>query len=105
MKNAETQLNDQQAAIARDLAQALGATKPLAIFDLETTGTYVRADRIVEIAIVRIDVDRTAAYKVRRLNPEMPIPADATAVHGISDADLAAEPTFRPRGRPRKDQK
>ena len=95
MQNAETKLNDQQAAIARELAQALGATKPLAVFDLETTGTYVRADRIVEFAVLRIDVDGTATYKVRRLNPEMPIPADATAVHGISDADVAAEPTFR----------
>ncbi len=95
MENAETKLNDQQAAIARDLARALGANKPLAVFDLETTGTYVRADRIVEFAVLRIDVDGTATYKVRRLNPEMPIPADATAVHGISDADVAAEPTFR----------
>jgi len=87
--------NDQQASIARDLAQALGAKKPLAVFDLETTGTYVRSDRIVEIAILRIDVDGTATYKVRTFNPEMPIPADATAVHGISDEDVAAEPTFR----------
>jgi len=95
MENGETQLTDQQAAIARDLAQALGTNKPLAVFDLETTGTYVRSDRVVEIAILRIDVDGTATYKVRRLNPEMSIPADATAVHGISDADVAAEPTFR----------
>jgi len=94
MHNAETQLDEQQTAVARDLARALGATKPLAVFDLETTGTYVRSDRIVEIAILRIDTDGTATYKVRRLNPEIPIPEDATAVHGISDADVAAEPTF-----------
>lgn len=95
MQNDETRLTDQQAAIARDLAHALGTNKPLAVFDLETTGTNVRSDRVVEIAILRIDVDGTGTYKVRRLNPEMPIPADATAVHGISDADVAAEPTFR----------
>ena len=53
MQNGETQLTDQQAAIARNLAQALGAKKPLAVFDLETTGTYVRSARVVEIAIPR----------------------------------------------------
>lgn len=94
MQNGETQLTDQQAAIARNLAQALGAKKPLAVFDLETTGTYVRSARVVEIAILRIEVNGTATYKVCRLNPEMPIAADATAVHGISDADVVAEPTF-----------
>ena len=94
MQNGETQLTEQQAVIARDLAQALGAKKPLAVFDLETTGTYVSSARIVEIAILRIEVDGTATYKALRLNPEMPIPADATAVHGISDADVVAEPVF-----------
>jgi len=95
MDNLETKLSAQQTTIAQNLAQALATNKPLAVFDLETTGTYIRADRVVEIAILRIDPDGTAAYKVRRVNPEMPIPADATAVHGISDADVAAEPTFR----------
>jgi len=95
MQDAETNLTAEQATIAQNLAQALGSNKPLAVFDLETTGTYVRSDRIVELAILRVDPDGTATYKLRRVNPEMPIPPDATAVHGISDADVAAEPTFR----------
>jgi len=95
MQDDETNLTANQITIAENLAKALGSNKPLAVFDLETTGTYVRSDRIVELAILRIDPDGTATYKLRRVNPEMPIPPDATAVHGISDADVAAEPTFR----------
>lgn len=89
------QLDEDQLAVARELVQTLGAQRPLAVFDLETTGTYPRSDRIVEIAILRIEPDGASTYKVRRLNPEMPIPAGATVVHGIHDEDVAGEPTFR----------
>jgi DNA polymerase-3 subunit epsilon len=69
-------------------------THPLAILDLETTGTDILNDRIVEIAVVTLHPDGTRTAKVRRINPERPIPAEATAVHGISDADIATAPRF-----------
>ena len=73
----------------------LALTRPLVCFDLETTGVNTRHDRVVEICIVKIDVDGSREVRTRRLNPTIPIPAGATAVHGISDADVADEPTFR----------
>ncbi len=73
----------------------LKLTRPLVFFDLETTGTNITHDRIVEISIVKLMPDGTVVERSRRLNPEMPIPAEATAVHHITDDDVAAEPTFR----------
>ncbi len=69
--------------------------RPLIFFDLETTGVNPNRDRIVEISVVKLFPDGRRNVRTRRLNPEMPIPPEATAVHGISDADVAAEPTFR----------
>lgn len=69
--------------------------RPLIVFDLETTGIDTSKDRIVEICFLKIHPDGTREVKTRRINPEMPIPKEATAVHGISDADVANEPTFR----------
>lgn len=70
-------------------------TRPLAVIDLETTGVNITKDRIVEVAVVRIELDGTRSSRVRRVNPERPIPPEATLVHGITDADVAGEPTFR----------
>ena len=70
-------------------------TRPLAVFDIESTGLNVTQDRIVEIAVVRIEMDGTRTRRVRRINPERPIPPEVTLVHGITDADVANEPTFR----------
>lgn len=67
----------------------------LAIFDLEATGLNVTQDRIVEIAIVKIAPDGSRSDFHHRVNPEVPIPAEATAIHGISDADVANSPTFK----------
>lgn len=72
----------------------LNLTKPIVFFDLETTGTNVTQDRIVEISIIKVFPDGKEFEKTRRINPEMPIPAEATAVHHITDADVANEPTF-----------
>lgn len=72
----------------------LNLIKPLAVFDLETTGTNVANDRIVEICIIKINPDGKEQSLVQRLNPGIPIPPEATAVHGISDMDVALEPTF-----------
>lgn len=69
--------------------------RPIVFFDLETTGTSVAKDRIVEIALVRLNTDGSREKKLRRLNPGMPIPPEATAIHGISDADVADAPGFR----------
>ena len=72
----------------------LALTRALSALDLETTGTDVRADRIVEVAVLTVYPGGTAVPFVRRVNPGRPIPAGATAVHGISDADLAGAPPF-----------
>lgn len=74
---------------------SLRLKRPLAFFDLESTGIDPARDRIVEIAVVRIDPDGTRETRTRRVNPECPIPAEATAVHGIRDDDVRGEPSFR----------
>ena len=76
------------------MARTLKLERPLAVFDIESTGIVPQRDRIVELAVIRIDPDGSIRKTVRRLNPQMPIPAGATAVHGISDADVADAPSF-----------
>lgn len=73
----------------------LNLNRPLVFFDLETTGTNIIHDRIVEISVVKLMPDGQVHERTRRINPEMPIPAEATAIHHITDADVASEPTFR----------
>lgn len=73
----------------------LNLTRPLVFFDLETTGTNITHDRIVEISIVKVMPDGTDTERTRRINPGMTIPAEATAVHHITDADVANEPSFK----------
>ncbi len=69
--------------------------RSIAIFDLETTGRDPSRDKIVEIGVLRIDPDGNRVERCRRINPECPIPAEATAVHGIRDEDVRDEPPFR----------
>lgn len=73
----------------------LNLNRPLAFFDLETTGVNVGADRIVEIAILKAMPDGTEQIKTLRINPEMPIPLASSLIHGIYDKDIANEPTFK----------
>lgn len=73
----------------------LQLTKPLAVIDLETTGVSLGSDRIIEIAIVKIMPDGKKLVKRKLINPEMPIPAASTEIHGITDAMIADAPTFR----------
>lgn len=73
----------------------LNLGKPLCFFDLESTGVDVGKDRIVEIAILKVYPDGHTERYTRRVNPEMPIPPQASAVHHIFDADVALEPTFK----------
>lgn len=74
---------------------ALQLKRPLAIFDLETTGVNIASDRIVEIAIVRIQLDGSQQVKRKLINPGMPIPEAATAVHKITNDMVKNEPTFK----------
>lgn len=69
--------------------------RPLAIFDLEATGLNITSDRIVEIAIIRIDPDGKKMTYERRINPEMEISKEATEVHGISNEDVANAPKLK----------
>lgn len=69
--------------------------RPLAVIDLETTGTNVASDRIIEIAIIKVFPDKTTQSKVKRINPGMPIPAGSTAIHGIKDEDVKDAPSFK----------
>lgn len=73
--------------------------RPLAFLDLETTGLRPRVDRIVELAVLRISPGGDVTEKVRRFDPGVPIPPEATAVHGITDEDVADRPPFAARAR------
>jgi len=69
--------------------------RPLVFIDVETTGLNPYSDRIVEFSILKIHPDGSEDYKSYRVNPGIPIPSEATAIHGITDADVADEPLFR----------
>jgi len=58
--------------------------RPIAFIDVETTGTNPHSDRVVELSILRIQPDGKEEYKSHRVNPGVPIPPEATAVHGIT---------------------
>lgn len=74
--------------------RTLHLQRPLVFFDLETTGLDVERDRIVELGFVKLMPDGERQTRSRRIHPGVPIPPEATAVHGISDADVADCPTF-----------
>lgn len=73
----------------------LKLTKPIVFFDLETTGVNIATDRIVEISILKIFPNGTQESKTWLVNPEIEIPAEATAVHGITNEKVVTEPTFK----------
>ena len=73
----------------------LNLKRPIIFFDLETTGVDTSKDRIVEISMVKVMPDGEEIIKTRRINPEMPIPPEATEVHRITDEDVKDCPTFR----------
>lgn len=77
----------------------LNLKNPIAFIDLETTGVSVAKDRIVEISIVKVMPNGTEEVKTYRVNPGVLIPAQSTAIHGITDADVANEPTFKELGK------
>ncbi|MCU0457201.1 MAG: 3'-5' exonuclease [Bacteroidales bacterium] len=69
--------------------------RPIVFLDLETTGVNVASDRIVEISLLKISPNGKEQWMTTLVNPEMPIPPKVTALHGISDADVAKAPAFR----------
>jgi DNA polymerase III subunit epsilon len=73
----------------------LNLTRPIAFFDLETTGTNVVKDRIVEISIYKVQPDGSAETLTKLVNPGIPIPREVTDIHGITNEDVANEPTFK----------
>jgi DNA polymerase-3 subunit epsilon len=73
----------------------LNLKRPIVFFDLETTGTNVSRDRIVEISMIKVNPDGSEEVVSKRLNPEMPIPASSTAIHHITDEDVKDAPTFK----------
>jgi len=77
----------------------LNLKNPIAFIDLETTGISVAKDRIVEICIVKVSPNGAEEVKTYRVNPEMHIPKQSTAIHGIKDEDVKDEPTFKELGK------
>ena len=73
----------------------LKLTRPICFFDLETTGTNVAHDRIVEISILKVYPNGNKESKTWLVNPEMQIPEEVIAIHGISNEKVANEPTFK----------
>ncbi len=72
----------------------LSLKRPLAIFDLETTGLNITKDRIVEVAIIKVHPNGEEEYFNKRINPEMPIPEETSLIHGIYNKDIENEPKF-----------
>lgn len=72
-------------------------SRPIVFFDIESTGVNVSSDRIVEISFLKVHPDGREEVKTMRINPTIPIPPQTTEIHGISDADVANEPTFADR--------
>jgi DNA polymerase-3 subunit epsilon len=73
----------------------LNLKNPLVFFDLETTGVNVTKDRIVEIALIKIYPNGKEEEKLWRINPEIPIPKEASEIHKIYDKDIKDAPVFK----------
>lgn len=73
----------------------LQLSRPLAFIDLETTGVNISIDRIIEIAIVKINPDGTKQVKRKLINPLMPIPKGSSDIHGITDEMVKDAPSFK----------
>jgi len=73
----------------------LNLKKPIAFFDLETTGLSITKDRIVEMAVLKIHPNGLKESKTWLVNPTIPIQKEASEIHGIKDEDVADKPTFK----------
>jgi DNA polymerase-3 subunit epsilon len=92
VKNFETPDHWSGVSLLNLCTMRLELERPLAFFDLETTGIGIGRDRIVQVGIVRLGADGTRERFQTLVKPGIPIPAEATAVHGITDADVADAP-------------
>jgi DNA polymerase III subunit epsilon len=68
---------------------------PLCFFDLETTGINITQDRIIEIAVIKLMPNGESIRKSNRINPTVPISAESSAIHGITNEDVKDKPTFK----------
>src|SRR5699024_9550619 len=73
----------------------LSLKRPIAFFDIESTGVNVSSDRIVEIAIIKVNPDQSEEVLIKRINPGIPIPLESSLIHGIYDEDIKDEPSFK----------
>lgn len=78
-----------------NILMELNLKKPLALFDLETTGLSVSNDRLIEISILKVTPEGKEEQRTWRVNPAMPIPAESIKFHGITDEDVANAPLFK----------
>ena len=77
------------------LKMKLKIKRPLCFFDLETTGINITNDRIVEMAVLKLHTDERIEKKVWLINPQIPIPDEVSAIHGITDQMVSDAPTFK----------
>lgn len=80
---------------AKHVMRTLHLERPLAMLDIESTGTNPRADRIIDLAVIKLLPGGTREVRIWALDPETPIPRESTAIHGISDADVVGRPSFQ----------
>lgn len=78
-----------------EIAKLIDLDKPLVIFDIETTGLNISSDKIIEIAYIKIFKNKKIKKDTLLINPEMPIPREATVIHNIDDKKVAKAPTFK----------
>ena len=68
--------------------------RPICFFDLETTGTNISKDRVVEISILKVFPDGKEQTNTWKVNPGIPIPPEVSVIHGIWDKDVVDAPSF-----------
>ncbi len=90
--------------VLRELAETLRIERPLTVLDVETTGTNTRRDHVVQFAASSVTPSGEVTHINEFINPEMPIPAEVTAIHHITDSDVKDKPAFREHAQSLADQ-
>ena len=93
-KGEQTRLIFENPDSTHQLLDGLELTRPLVVFDLETTGLDIELDRIIQFAFLRVNPDRSVEEWQELVNPAIPIPPEASRVHGITDDQVADHPDF-----------
>jgi DNA polymerase-3 subunit epsilon len=86
---------DKLTKFASPLDMKLHLRNPLCFFDIESTGTNITHDRIIEIAMIKVMPNGEILRKTNLLNPTIPIPPESSVFHGIYDEDVKDKPTFK----------